>query len=245
MDIPYVEYLSEQCANVLTHNKNELLWLSLWTTLILLITYTILKKLFHKKEDKVLIIGPCGSGKTALFHRLIYNSYYHTFTSMQINQHEYINNSKKGKKLILIDIPGHRFLSKKIDGYLKETSGVIYMIDASDFIDHIKEITEQIMQVFQNRYFKSKKIPFVIACNKSDYGFKCHSENFIMKKIEREINALLDSDSLDVGMEEYKSFKKYYNQFLFENFKGQITVVKLSVESGDNVSNLHQFLDKI
>ncbi|KAI3881329.1 hypothetical protein MKX03_017839 [Papaver bracteatum] len=85
-----------------------------------------------------------GSGKTVSFYRLPDGSAHQgTVTSVDPNERNFVlrsESSKKGKRkpARVVDVPGHPRLRPKLGEYLPQTAGLIFVIDALDFLPNCR-----------------------------------------------------------------------------------------------------------
>ncbi|KTW25903.1 hypothetical protein T552_03177 [Pneumocystis carinii B80] len=109
-------------------------------------------------------MGVQGSGKTSFFTKLCYGHKQKVYTSTQFN--ETVCRFFPGKKLILIDFPGHlKFYHLFTE--IKNIKGIIFMIDSSSIIKNADHVVNQFYRVLKDA--RSKKIKdILIAANKED-----------------------------------------------------------------------------
>eukprot|EP00967_Tisochrysis_lutea_P012916 scaffold14416_cov22-Tisochrysis_lutea.AAC.1 len=88
----------------------------------------------------VLLVGPCGAGKTALFFALRDASLHNgTVASMQENEGMVQLQGEKGSKkgqARLLDVPGHERLRHKLEQHLSDACAVVFVVDATDITPH-------------------------------------------------------------------------------------------------------------
>jgi len=89
------------------------------------------------KGDAILIVGPMDAGKTTLFLRLRDGSTHNgTVASMQPNEGTTVlrGDPRSARPVRLVDIPGHPRLRREFDRYANSARGVVFLIDAVDFM---------------------------------------------------------------------------------------------------------------
>ncbi|KFM23894.1 Signal recognition particle receptor subunit beta [Auxenochlorella protothecoides] len=170
----------------------------------------------------ILILGPTGSGKTTLFHRLQYGSTLNgTVASME--PREVTTNlasdkasarasspppaellspqSPAARPVNLVDIPGHPRVRDTWLAWEKSAQGIVFLVDAVDFLPHKSAIAEQLYDVLTHPSVVGRRLPILLVCNKSDMGVKAHSVDFIRKRLEKELDLLQTTRSAleDVG----------------------------------------------
>uniref|UniRef100_A0A2P2JYI1 Signal recognition particle receptor subunit beta n=1 Tax=Rhizophora mucronata TaxID=61149 RepID=A0A2P2JYI1_RHIMU len=160
----------------------------IFTTIFLLAV-----RLFKRtKSNTIVLTGLSGSGKTVLFYQLRDGSSHQgTVTSMEPNEGTFILNSeisKKGKikPVHLVDVPGHSRLRPKLDEFLPQAAGIVFVVDALEFIPNLRAISEYLYDILTKGSVVKKKVPVVICCNKTD-KVTAHTKEFIRKQLEKEM----------------------------------------------------------
>nr|XP_043611405.1 signal recognition particle receptor subunit beta-like [Erigeron canadensis] len=78
--------------------------------------------------------------------------------------------SKKGKTkaVHLVDVPGHSRLHPKLDEYLPRVAGMIFVVDAVEFLPNCRAASEYLYYILTKASVVKRKIPLLILCNKVD-----------------------------------------------------------------------------
>lgn len=156
-----------------------------------------------------LILGPCNTGKTALFYRL--NSDIFTETVSSLEPHDilmdishdalpnYSENALK-KKIRVVDFPGHPRLRWKLSEYIKDVRIIVFLIDASSIspAKNAKETAEYLYDIFVSCIKAKRKPRMLIACNKVDVGSDSSDNIAQQKNIDVETIKQTLSTHLDV-----------------------------------------------
>nr|DAD36048.1 TPA_asm: hypothetical protein HUJ06_006687 [Nelumbo nucifera] len=163
--------------------------LFLTTTLLFLVSL-----LRRTKSNTIVLAGLSGSGKTVLFYQLRDDSSHQgTVTSMEPNEGTFIlhSESTKGKlhPVHIVDVPGHSRLRPKLDDYLPQAAGLVYVVDAVDFLPNCRAAAEYLYDILTKASVVKRKIPVLILCNKTD-KVTAHTKEFIRKQLEKEIDKL-------------------------------------------------------
>lgn len=162
------------------------------STLLFLFSIRLLKR---PKSNTVVLTGPSKSGKTTLFYQLRDgSSHLGTVTSMEPNEGTFVlhsESSKKGKikPVHLVDVPGNARLRPKLDEFLPQAAGIVFVVDAVEFLPKCSEASEFLFEILTNAIVFKKKIPVLICCNKTD-KVTAHTKDFIRKQLEKEIDKL-------------------------------------------------------
>lgn len=98
------------------------------------------------KGSTVLLLGPSGAGKTTLLHRLQHGGTLNgTVTSMEPRE---VATGLAGdtevmaRPVTLVDVPGHLRVRDAWTGWVKDTQGIVFVVDATDFLPHKTSIAE-------------------------------------------------------------------------------------------------------
>ncbi|RVX18499.1 Signal recognition particle receptor subunit beta [Vitis vinifera] len=112
---------------------------------------------------------------------------------------------QKGKRRLihLVDVPGQSHLRSKLDKYLPQAAGLIFLVDGLEFLRHCPAIAEYLLDILTNTTVVKRKIPVLIVCNKTD-KVTAHTKEFIQKLLEREMYDFTPFSSLDI---------KYFNNY--------------------------------
>ncbi|KAJ6805180.1 signal recognition particle receptor subunit beta-like [Iris pallida] len=216
----------------------------------------------HSKSNTIVLAGLSGSGKTTLFYQLRDgSSHLGTVTSMEPNIDTFLLNSeaqKKGKvkPVRVVDVPGHSRLRPKLDEFLPQAAGLVFVVDALDFLPNSRATAElSTMNCGRQKEFflylydilikasvVRKKIPIVIVCNKTD-KVTAHSKEFIRKQLEKEIDKLRTSrtaiSTADIS-DEY-ALGVPGEPFTFTQCHNKVTVAEASSLTGET-SQIEQFI---
>ncbi|KAJ8750383.1 hypothetical protein K2173_014298 [Erythroxylum novogranatense] len=217
---------------------------SLFTTLLLL-TIRLLK---CTKCNTVVLTGLCGSGKTILYYQLRDgSSHLRTVPSMEPNEGTFIlhsESSKKGKirPVHLVDVPGHSRLQPKLDQFLPQAAGIVFVVDSLEFIPNLRAVSEYLYDILTKAYVIEKKVPVLICCNKTD-KVTAHTMEFIQKQLEKEIDKLRTSRS---GLSEADIASDFTlgipgEAFSFAQCSNKITIAEASGLKGE-IAQVEQFI---
>ncbi|KAI5436887.1 uncharacterized protein LOC127119290 isoform X2 [Lathyrus oleraceus] len=169
--------------------------IAVFTTLLLL----LLRFFKRSKPNTIVLTGLSGSGKTVLFYQLRDGSTHQgTVTSMEPNEDTFIlhGETTKGKikPVHIVDVPGHSRLRPKLDEYLPQAAGTVFVVDALDFLPNCRAASEYLYDLLTKGSVVRKKIPLLILCNKTD-KVTAHTKEFICRQLEKEIDKLRVSRS--------------------------------------------------
>ncbi|KAF4672377.1 Kanadaptin [Perkinsus chesapeaki] len=142
-----------------------------------------------KRGKLVMLAGPCGGGKTAIFSWWKSRKHPETVSSMRPNRE--VLTLPTGKCLEVVDFPGHRRL--KFEGYelLRNTACICYVMDSTDRT-MVKEAAESLYDLFTNQLFLKYLPPVLLVLNKQDLPTR-RTTRRIIGDLNKEIEQLRTS----------------------------------------------------
>ena len=187
-------------------------------------------------KRSILLVGPSGAGKTAIFHKLTRpgTEAVGFLPSVRVNRAEAsLSSPKKSVRMIpVVDLPGYRKLWHHLDEHLGSAACVVFVLDASNFLPIVTEIADLLMEVLGRPEIARKGVPVLIACNKQDLGAKVHTTEFLRKTLQKRIGALMKTrvelekagaaSKLNLGRQDPESF-------LFDACQSSVTFAPTSV----------------
>ncbi|XP_076945244.1 uncharacterized protein LOC143616241 [Bidens hawaiensis] len=214
-------------------------------TSILLLLIRVFK---HAISNTIVLTGLSGGGKTVLFYQLRDGSSHQgTVTSMEPNEGLFVLNSetsKKGKiKVVhLVDVPGHSRLRPKLDKYLSRAAGIVFVVDAVEFLPNCRAASEYLYDILTKASVVKNKIPLLIFCNKVD-KVTAHTKEFIRKQLEKEIDKLRTSRKAvsDADISNEFTLGVTGEAFSFSQCVNKVTVAEASALTGE-ILPLEQFI---
>eukprot|EP01084_Bolivina_argentea_P244674 409833_1 len=152
--------------------------------------------IISSKYNRILIYGPCGSGKTLLFFKLLHGRNQETQSSMQENRESFIPKQEEiNKQYEFVDLSGHPSQSYRIKKYCEKIKYVIFMIDSTD-LQNINNSSKMLYELLSLKTFYSiKPLPkILIIANKIDQP-NITTINTIKTTLIKELNNLYQSHS--------------------------------------------------
>ncbi|NP_001131722.1 uncharacterized protein LOC100193087 [Zea mays] len=214
-------------------------------TILLLIVASYLKS---SKPSTIVLSGLSGSGKTTIFYQLRDGSSHQgTVTSMEENSDTFVLHSEQERKgkvkpVHIVDVPGHARLKPKLDEVLPKAAGVVFIVDAQDFLSSMQAAAEYLYDILTKASVVKKRIPVLIFCNKTD-KVTAHSKEFIKKQLEKELNKLRESrnaiSSADISDEVQLGVPG--EAFNFSQCQNKVAVAEGAGSTG-NVLAVEQFI---
>ncbi|PON44851.1 Small GTP-binding domain containing protein [Parasponia andersonii] len=214
-------------------------------TFLFLILVRLLKR---TKSNTIVLSGLGGSGKTVLFYQLRDGSSHQgTVTSMEPNEGTFVLHSEKAKNgkpkpVHVVDVPGHSRLRPKLDEFLPQAAGIVFVVDALEFLPNCRAASEYLYEVLTKASVVKKKIPVLIVCNKTD-KVTAHTKEFIRKQMEKEIDKLRASRTAVSEADIANEFTLGVpgDAFSFTQCHNKVTVAEASGLTGE-ISQVEQFI---
>lgn len=146
----------------------------------------------RKRGDLLLILGQTGAGKTALFFQLKDSEMPKTVSSLKPLRSKVEVPAEGGGEAAAsveaIDYPGHLRHRTKLPDLIPQARCIVYVVDSEDK-QKLKDVAEQLYELFTNNDVNALRTPLLLACNKSDSS-SARTEKFIIDEIEREIERM-------------------------------------------------------
>ncbi|CAK4406921.1 unnamed protein product [Aphanomyces euteiches] len=123
------------------------------------------------KRDVILLLGPCGSGKTALFHRLRDGAVsVETVTSMKETMETFPLHDEETANVSVLDFPGHERLRSQAPQFYPIAKKIVFIVDATTVSDplQVRKAAEFLFDIFTHPKLNDNGIPVLIACSKAD-----------------------------------------------------------------------------
>ncbi|KAL8154609.1 uncharacterized protein LOC141659745 isoform X1 [Apium graveolens] len=246
-------------------NKNEWmvqnvppiqLYVALLVLLVTMFLFFIVRLFNRKTSNTIVLTGLSGSGKTVLFYQLRDGSTHQgTVTSMEPNEGSFVLHSEttkclsfchlqKGKTrpVHLVDVPGHSRLQTKLDDFLPQAAGVVFVVDAVEFLPKSRAVSEYLYDILTKASVVKKNIPVLILCNKVD-KVTAHTKEFIRKQLEKEIDKLRASRNVVSEADVSNEFTLGIpgETFAFSHCRNKVTVAEASGGTGE-ITQLELFI---
>uniref|UniRef100_A0A2N9IPU2 Signal recognition particle receptor subunit beta n=1 Tax=Fagus sylvatica TaxID=28930 RepID=A0A2N9IPU2_FAGSY len=175
------------------------------------------------------------------------SSHQGTVTSMEPNEGTFVLHSettKKGKTkpVHLVDVPGHSRLRPKLDEFLPQAAGIVFVVDALEFLPNCRAASEYLYDILTKASVVKKKIPVLILCNKTD-KVTAHTKEFIKKQMEKEVDKLRTSRSAISAADIANDYTLGIpgEAFSFSHCENKVTIAEASGSTGV-ISQVEQFI---
>ncbi|KAJ2783474.1 hypothetical protein H4R18_001683 [Coemansia javaensis] len=145
-----------------------------------------------RKSRSVVIAGPMGAGKTALWCYLRFpgtaatQAVPRTQTSMGVNASEAVVG---GVPAYLVDVPGHQKFGADRDAHLASASAVVFVVDSAEAARDARPAAEALYDVLASSGLVERECPVLVLCNKQDDALAASNAR-VRALLEAEIDAL-------------------------------------------------------
>lgn len=161
----------------------------------------------------VLLAGPSNGGKTAIFLRLSRDGgggdqaapLPATVASMAAEtaparvRAAAAPGAGRARTVTLLDIPGHASHRPRLEQALRDAAGVVFVVDSADVSPHRADAADALYDVLSSADFARRRLPLLIACNKSDLELDAHSADFVRRTLERQLDAMRKTRTAGIG----------------------------------------------
>ncbi|XP_077221036.1 uncharacterized protein LOC143854817 isoform X2 [Tasmannia lanceolata] len=225
----------------------EQLYVALVILFLTFVFFLLLPVFKRKRSNTIVLAGLSGSGKTILFYQLRDGSSHQgTVTSMEPNEGIFVLHSEsekgKAKPIHLVDVPGHSRLRPKLDEFLPLAAGLVFVVDAVDFLPNCRATAEYLYDILTKATVVKRKIPVQILCNKTD-KVTAHTKEFIRKQLEKEIDKLRASrtavSTADIANE--FTLGMAGEAFAFSQCHNEVIIAEASGLTGE-ISQVEEFI---
>lgn len=156
---------------------------------LLLFALTFLRR---KKSsgNRVLLFGPVGGGKSALYHRLKHGRVIPTVSSMEPTSGTFVPLTGGGapltKQLNVCDMPGSGRLRDRLKAEAAGAAALVCVVDGTQLAAHARETAGMLFDVFSQEGVVRRPPALLVAVNKSDVA-TCAAPAAARKSIEQEV----------------------------------------------------------
>lgn len=143
----------------------------------------------------LLLFGPVGAGKTALYHQLRFGRMVPTVTSMEPVSASFVpkqDTGGGGREVHAVDMPGNGRLRSRLLQEAPSAAALVCVIDATQLPLHAREAAGQLYEVLAHEGVVRRQPPLLVCVNKSEAAGAATPAN-ARKAIEQEIERVRHS----------------------------------------------------
>ncbi|KAL3324447.1 hypothetical protein AABB24_038542 [Solanum stoloniferum] len=237
-----------EAEEFINHIPPVQLYTAVGVVLFSFILLLIIRLFKRTTSNTIVLAGLSGSGKTYLFYQLRDGSAHQgTVTSMEPNEDSFILHSEEDKKgklrlVHIVDVPGHSRLRPKLDEFLPQAAGVVFVVDSVEFLSNCRPASEYLYEILTKASVVKIKVPVLLLCNKVD-KVTAHTAEFIKKQLEKEIDKLRTSRTAvsDADISNEYTLGVPGEPFSFSQCHNRIIVAEASGLIGE-ISQLEKFI---
>ena len=111
-----------------------------------------------------------------------------TVSSIEVNDTQVPMQLDEGKKVRVLDVPGHYHFKEQLLASLEDAKAIILLVDSKDK-DKYPEAAEILYEILNNIVVIGDHVSIMVACNKQDLQFAKKAVN-IESELEKEIEEL-------------------------------------------------------
>lgn len=246
-------WMGSDVRNAMREWWHETPMLAAWVTACVILATLLLlarSRLRKKRRDTILICGPSGAGKTALFYGVLKpGTLVDTVTSMQENvgQVQWKTPKNGASTIAVVDLPGNPSLRFLLQKYAPQCKGVVFVVDSVDFLTNVTLAAEHLLDILLHRDIAGPKVPILVACNKAE-RVTAHGVDFLRKRLEKEVEKL---KTTKMSLLEDKATKQLVSglgktdkYFSFADCRNKVEFAKVSVYKGD-IASVQKFIQAV
>lgn len=159
----------------------------------LVLAFLLLRRPAVQRGNVVLLVGPCGAGKTLAFLQLRDRRDIPTHMSMAVNEDTF-ELKKGGTPVLVVDCPGAPQLQADYLKRISTAGAIVFMVDSADPLAQSKLAGGMLYEIFVSDAMRRLHVPVLLACNKSDSARAMPSAQ-LRAQIEKEIDRIQRSRS--------------------------------------------------
>jgi len=216
---------------------------------LLLAVYFLFGRRSSAGGRKLLLFGPVGSGKTALYHRLKHGRVPPTVSSMEPASGQLMlsadnGNGGAGTPVHVCDMPG----SGRLRGQLKEeavrAAALVCVLDGTQLAAQAREAAGMLFDVYSHEAIARRPPALLVAVNKHD-AVSCATPAAARKAIEQEVQRVrLARTTMEDTSGRSKALRGVADDsagpFTFDQLGGTVTFAAISATK-PNVAALVEF----
>ena len=175
-----------------TESFDPTLLISILLPLLIAVYFLFGRKSSGGRGRRLLLFGPVGGGKTALYHRLKHGRVVPTVSSMEPASASFVlrsgngSDAPSGSAVYVCDMPGSGRLRERLKAEASDAAALVCVLDGTQLAAQAKEAAGMLFDVFTVEGIARRPPPLLIAVNKSDIA-GCVTPAAARKAVEVEV----------------------------------------------------------
>lgn len=125
------------------------------------------------RGHKLVICGPVGGGKSAIYHQLRFGRVVPTVSSMMAASATFVpivdaEGNREGKAAEIVDVPGSGRLRVQLLEEAANASALLCVVDGTQIAQQAREAAGMLFEVLSHDSIARRKLPVLVAVNKAD-----------------------------------------------------------------------------
>lgn len=117
---------------------------------------------------KLVLFGPVGGGKSAIYHRLRFGRVVPTVSSLTVTDATFVPHGREGKPANVVDVPGSGRLRAQLLQQASSASALLCVLDGTQLGAQAREAAGMLFEVLAHDPVARRKVPVTVAVNKAD-----------------------------------------------------------------------------
>jgi len=139
---------------------------------------------------KLVLFGPIGAGKSAIYHQLRFGRVVPTVSSMQPTSASFVphGGAASDRPALVVDVPGSGRLRASLLEESSTAGALVCVIDGTQVASHARDAAGMLFEVLSNEPVARREPPILIAVNKHDCAgavTAAVARNMIEQEVER------------------------------------------------------------
>ena len=227
-----------QAAAAIDLGNSTLLVSLLLPVVLALIVFVLFARRTSGGRRKLVLFGPVGAGKTALFHQLRYGRVVPSVSSMELTSASFVPSAGGGggRPIHAVDVPGSGRLRARMLEEAASSSALVCVVDGTQLVAQAREAAGMLYEVLTHEPLARRPPPLLIAVNKQD-GTGAATPAAARKAIEQELQrvrlARTTMEDTSGRTKAVRGFAASDGPFTFDELSGEVSFAAVSATKPD------------
>ena len=157
-------------ADPATGGFNTTMAISLLVPLLIAVYFLFFRGSKSSGGRKLVLFGPIGGGKSALYHRLRFGRVIPTVSSMASASATFVPSGTDGgtRPATIVDVPGSGRLRVQLLDEASSAAALVCVLDATQLTSQAREAAGMLYDVLSHDPVARRQLPVLVAVNKAD-----------------------------------------------------------------------------